>query len=282
MNDMKSIISVPELETILGNENLRLIDASSGPDAQTGYLDKHLDKARFVDLELDLSDRKDPKDGGRHPLPSPAAFSETLANLGIDAGTHVVVYDRASGANAAARFWWMAQAAGIKNVQVLDGGFDAAVSHGIPTVNGAEPAPEKSAFHFDAWQFPTVTIDVVQALTNDPSALIIDVREAARYKGETEPIDLIAGHIPSAINIPLRNNLEPDGKFKTADTLRDYYASYFQGKDAKKIVIHCGSGVTACHTLLALDYAGFDIATLYVGSWSEWSRNQLPMEPTRA
>lgn len=274
---MKSILSATALKTVLDNKNLILIDATSGPHARQTYLDDHIRHAQFVDLDKELSVLDDPKQGGRHPLPSPAFFSETLARLGVTDHSHLVVYDRANGINAAARFWWMAKAAGITSVQVLEGGFAAAVQAGIPRNTGEEPSAERQDYHVASWQLPTVNMEQVKELTGDVQSLIIDVREESRYQGHAEPIDLIAGHIPSAVNVPLQHNLTVDGKFKTPEELRNLYAPILNGVDPKKIVFHCGSGVSACHSLLALDYAGFELPSLYVGSWSEWSRNQLPI-----
>ncbi|WDF70701.1 sulfurtransferase [Sphingobacterium oryzagri] len=277
---MTSIISATNLKALIGNENLLIIDATSGPRAKEIYTEKHLTGAQFVDLEKDLSTIDDPAHGGRHPLPSPQDFSKTLTNLRVHDDSHIVVYDRANGVNAAARFWWMARAAGLKNVQVLDGGFSAAEAMDIPIESGEITGLPQSSFCFDTWQLPTITRAEVEALTHDPKAVIIDVREEARYAGVTEPIDLIAGHIPSAINIPLANNLDSNGLFKDPQALYAYYKPFFVEADAQKRVVHCGSGVSACHTLLALDYAGFEMPHLYVGSWSEWSRNALPIATT--
>lgn len=276
---MKPIIKAEELQALSGQENFVIIDATSGAEARKTYESSHLLNALFVDLDRDLSAVNDPRLGGRHPLPSVAAFSETLSTLGIDAESHIVVYDRLNAANAAARFWWMARAAGVKKVQVLDGGFRAAREAGFPLSEGEELAPEPTTYRFEQWQLPTKALEEIDAWTIQDSKLIIDVREAARYEGLTEPIDLIAGHIPSAINVPFMGNLNSDGFFKDPEMLRLLYAPILGRRDAKDIAIHCGSGVTACHSILALAHAGYDIPNLYVGSWSEWSRNDLPREP---
>ncbi|WP_437919653.1 sulfurtransferase [Sphingobacterium sp. LRF_L2] len=270
---MNVLITTAELFSLKNTVDYILIDATSGNDAYGRYQQEHLQGALFVDLEKDLSAVDDPKHGGRHPLISPKSFSNLLSKLGISKNSQVIVYDRANGANAAARFWWMLRAAGHLNVQVLDGGFQAAKKNGFPTNTGIEVSTKTAAFSFEEWQLPLIDINGVADLIHDPSAIIIDVREAFRYKGESEPIDLLAGHIPTAINIPLAQNLEENGYFKTPEELQKLYSPYFLNKDPEKSVVHCGSGVTACHTLLALAHAGFDIPRLYVGSWSEWSRN---------
>lgn len=128
------------------------------------------------------------------------------------------------------------------------------------------------------WQLPTTNLEEVDLASRSKSQLIIDVREKPRYNGESEPIDLIAGHIPNAVNIPFVDNLEEDGLFKTPKKLREKYQEIFNEFDSSQIIVHCGSGVTACHSLLAMSYAGFKIPKLYPGSWSEWSRNSKPIE----
>ena len=125
---------------------------------------------------------------------------------------------------------------------------------------------------------PTKNLEEIKSDSQNPEKLIIDVRENARYNGETEPIDLVAGHIPNAINIPFKENLNEDGTFKNPENLKEIYEKYLENYQSGNITIHCGSGVTACHTILAMDYAGFEIPNLYVGSWSEWSRNNLEIE----
>lgn len=276
---MKPIIKAADLQALSGEKNLVIIDATSGAEARKTYESGHLPNARFADLEQDLSAVNDPRLGGRHPLPSVAAFSETLSRLGIDANSHIVVYDRLKAANAAARFWWMARAAGINKVQVLDGGFRAAREAGFPLSEGEEPAPKPTAYSFAQWQLPTKALDEIEAWTRQADKLIIDVREATRYQGHSEPIDLVAGHIPSAINVPFAENLDSKGFFKDPEILRQVYAPIIEARELNHIAIHCGSGVTACHTILALAHAGYDLPNLYVGSWSEWSRNDLPIEP---
>ena len=129
----------------------------------------------------------------------------------------------------------------------------------------------------ERWKLPTVNIDDVQAAANDPESLIIDVREAYRYRGEKEPIDLVAGHIPGAVNVPYVDNLAENGNFRNVEDLASLYQDTLGPRDPSKVIVHCGSGVTACHTLLALEQAGIKGAKLYVGSWSEWSRRDLPV-----
>lgn len=281
---VSSIISPAEFVN-LKKQNLVIVNAGSGDSAYENYLSEHLENALYVDLNKDLAEiPDDAKNGGRHPLPSLEKFAEVLQNLGIAEHTHIIVYDDKSGANSAARFWWMLRAAGIEKVQVLDGGFpypksllkgdriitsngDAAISKG----EGLSKQVEK--LQLNEWKLPKVDIDFIEINSENQDFLVIDVREKDRYEGKSEPIDEIAGHIPGAINIPFKENLNEDGTFKSPEILREKYAEILGKIPSEKIAIHCGSGVTACHTLLALEYAGFQIPNLYVGSWSEWSRN---------
>lgn len=276
---MESIIFSNELLALYkAGKRAVIIEASSGEKAKYDFRQEHLQGAKFVDLEHDLSSVQDPKYGGRHPLVSIQEFSKLLGGLGINPTSHVVVYDRAHGTNAAARFWWMLRSVGHKSVQVLSSGFEQAKAFGIPTESGESTLSGIEPYPINGWQLPMSSMNEVAESINDANSVIIDVREQKRFRGETEPIDLIAGHIPGAINIPLANNLTDQGIFKSPEELRTIYGPYFQDKDFEKIIVHCGSGVTACHTILAIDYAGLPMPKLYVGSWSEWSRNDNPME----
>ncbi|MBV6880048.1 sulfurtransferase [Epilithonimonas ginsengisoli] len=269
-----SIINTNELYQISNQSNLRIFDVRTGPNAKEEYQKKHLKNAVFVDLNHHLAEIDDPKDGGRHPLPKFGYFIKTLGRLGIDKDSDVVIYDDKNGANAGARFWWMLKAAGHKKVRVLNGGLQFAESQDYPLASGDESYPETEYIsEVHDWQLPQVWIDDVKGAAENPEYLIVDVRESQRYKGITEPIDLVAGHIPSAENFPFSDNLDENGLFKSPEILNEKYTEFFKNRDSNKIIFHCGSGVTACHSLLALDYAGFELPNLYVGSWSEWSRN---------
>ncbi len=274
MKNQSSLIEVDELLSKSQNGNLRICDVRTGASAQEDYQKKHLKTAVFVDLNTDLAEIDDPKIGGRHPLPKFSDFIKTLGRLGIDKDSEVVIYDDKSGANAGARFWWMLKAVGHKNVRVLNGGLQFADNQNYP-VSSEDVTYSKTEYisDFDDWRLPQVWIDDVKAATKNADFLIVDVREAQRYQGITEPIDLVAGHIPNAENFPFSENLDENGLFKSPEILKENYTKFFKNKDSKQIIFHCGSGVTACHSLLALDYAGFEIPNLYVGSWSEWSRN---------
>lgn len=262
----------------LSSDQTIIIAALGGPDARQRYLAGHLPKAIFAGLDDHLAAKPaDPAYGGRHPLPALETFGALLGKWGITPESDVVVYDDKSGAMSAARLWWMLCAIGHDKVQVLNGGLKAAVNAGVelsteevlPTATDAYPVPE-------AYE-GTVLIEEAGEAAQSDERMLIDVRENQRYLGITEPLDLIAGHIPGAVNLPYTNNLDADGKYKSADELLDLYLETIGDTPPADVIVHCGSGVTACHTLLGLEYAGISGAQLYVGSWSEWSRRDLPM-----
>ena len=271
------IINAEELAN-LNDQNIVIVDAGSGGAAYDNYLTEHLDNALYVDLNNDLARiPKDAKNGGRHPLPTLEKFAEVLQRLGIDQNSHVIVYDDKNASIAGARFWWMLRSAGINKVQVLNGGLQMAKEKGL-LVNSKKVEPKSvEKISLKEWILPRADLDFIEKNSENSEFVVIDVREKDRYDGKTEPIDEVAGHIPGAINIPFKENLNEDGTFKNPEMLYDLYAPVFKDIPFTQIAIHCGSGVTACHTLLALDYAGFKIPNLYVGSWSEWSRNDRPV-----
>lgn len=270
---MSPIISASELRN-LQTQNLIILDARVGKDIYQSYLEKHIKGARFINLDKDLAEIGDNAAfGGRHPLPSVEKFSQTLSDLGISENPHIVVYDDKNGSNAAARAWWMLRSFGFDQVQVLDGGFQNAEKEGLEFTSGEEIFEKTPIIKKEKWLLPTSSLEDVENEIVSNFSTVIDVRDAYRYKGESEPIDLVAGHIPGAINIPFSENLDENGKFLKPDVLKEKYAKLLQD-ESQNLIIHCGSGVTACHTILALDYAGFQIPNLYVGSWSEWSRRE--------
>jgi thiosulfate/3-mercaptopyruvate sulfurtransferase len=233
---------------------------------RAAYEAGHVEGAIHADLETQLSAKGDPAKGGRHPLPPIERWLAQVEEWGITPSTRVIVYDDADGANAAARAWWMLRATGHGNVEVLSRSAVAA-SHR----SGSElPKRRLAVAALLNWQLPTVTIDKVDRLRTDPEWRVLDVRSRERFRGETEPIDPVAGHIPGAINLPYTENIG-----KTPQQLREMYEELLQGVPPGHLVVHCGSGVTACQTLLALDRAGLHGASLYVGSWSEWCRSRL-------
>lgn len=272
---MLPIISSKQLKN-LTTENLIILDARAGRAgaAHQKYLDHHIKGARFIDLDKDLAEiGNDAAFGGRHPLPAIEKFAETISLLGISENSHIVIYDDKNGANAAARTWWMLKSFGLENVQVLDGGFQEAEKEGLEFSSGEEIFEKVEIINRKDWLLPISALEDVENELKNDSSIVIDVRDSYRYKGESEPIDLIAGHIPGAINIPFSENLDENGNFLKPEILKDKYLKLLENKPVK-LIIHCGSGVTACHTILALHYAGFEIPNLYVGSWSEWSRRE--------
>lgn len=270
---MSPIISPSELKK-LATDNLIILDARTGKDVVQNYLEKHIKGALFIDLDKDLAEiGENAAFGGRHPLPSIEKFAETLSDLGISENSEIVVYDDKNASNAAARAWWMLKSFGFEKVQVLDGGMQAAEKEGIEFSSGEERVEKTPLIKKDHWFLPVSKLEEVENELKNASATVIDVRDAYRYRGESEPIDLVAGHIPGAINIPFLENLDENGFFLSPEVLKKKYKRLLENKP-ENLIIHCGSGVTACHTILALDYAGFTIPNLYVGSWSEWSRRE--------
>lgn len=275
---MTPIIKPHELIALRTSPNLVLLDARTGPGAKEAYHTSHLDGALYIDLEEELSRKgPSPAEGGRHPLPPVEPFAALLGRLGIQPSSHVVVYDDKAGANPAARLWWMLRAVGHEAVQVLDGGLEAALAAGHPA-NAEKVTPVPAApYPATSWGLPMAGVEEVEKAAADRDSMVIDVRDAVRYRGEKEPIDKIAGHIPGAVNLPFVHNLDAQGRFRDPQELRQYYSEALGDKQPGNIIVHCGSGVTACHTLLAMDYAGLPIPKLYVGSWSEWSNSGRPV-----
>jgi thiosulfate/3-mercaptopyruvate sulfurtransferase len=275
---MTPVIQPQELLQLRSSDALVLIDARTGPGAKEAYQTRHLEGALHVDLEEDLAQKgPSPAEGGRHPLPPVETFAALLGRLGIVPTSRVVVYDDKAGANPAARVWWMLRAVGHEAVQVLNGGMEAAVAAGFP-VDAHEVKPRSTApYTVSGWQLPLATVEEVERAAGDKEAMVIDVRDAVRYRGEREPIDTIAGHIPGAVNLPFIENLDAQGGFRSPQELRRHYTDALGNRRSDNVIVHCGSGVTACHTLLAMDYAGLAIPRLYVGSWSEWSNSGRPV-----
>jgi thiosulfate/3-mercaptopyruvate sulfurtransferase len=248
--------------------DLVILDARPAADYAAG----HLPAALHADLETQLSAPADPAKGGRHPLPPLERWLAQVAAWGITPSTHVVVYDDQRGANAAARAWWMLRAIGHENVEVLDDWRSLEAARGDASAADAAGGRERPPLHTDGWQLPTVDMATVDRLRRDASWKVLDVRSRERFRGETEPIDPVAGHIPGAVNLPYTDNND-----KSPAELRAAYEELLGDVPPERLIVHCGSGVTACHTLLALDRAGLRGAALYVGSWGEWCRNDMPV-----
>lgn len=279
MNETLSpIIDAHQLLDLYNKEPFILIDASNAPNTKQNYDLKHLDGAIFVDSNTQLATiEEDVATGGRHPLPSIEQFAITLGELGITPKTHVIIYDDKNGANAAARFWWMLRSIGHTKVQVLNGGIQAAEKVGFPTNANPVAITKQEKYPCTSWQWPLSSIEEVTKVAQLPSYTIIDVREAFRYNGVSEPIDLVAGHIPGAINMPFTQNLNSSGTFLSSQELKEKYNAVQAKSAPEHTIVHCGSGITACHTLLAFAVAELPIPKLYVGSWSEWSRSNKPI-----
>jgi thiosulfate/3-mercaptopyruvate sulfurtransferase len=232
------------------------------------YAERHIPRAVYAHLDRDLSGVKT-GGNGRHPLPAPAALAETLGRFGIDDSTQVVAYDQDSGMFAS-RFWWELRWLGHDSVAVLDGGFAKWVAEGKPTSDRME-APTGRVFRARPRAAMVAEVADVDALRTRADARVVDARAPERYRGETETIDRVAGHIPGASNHFFKENLDARGTFLPPAALRARLDREFGGVDAARIVSYCGSGVTACHNLLALEHVGIHGAKLYPGSWSEWS-----------
>jgi thiosulfate/3-mercaptopyruvate sulfurtransferase len=241
-----------------------LADTESGRRA---YAESHLPGARFVHLDKDLSGPRTGKNG-RHPLPDPDVFARRLAELGVDNATQVVAYD-ASGGPYAARLWWLLRWLGHDAAAVLDGGWNAWIKAGLPATS-AIPSIHPARFMRGAALAPSATAGEILADLASPQHRLLDARAPNRYRGENETLDPVAGHIPGAANRFFQLNLNADGTFKSAEALRQEFATLLGDTAPAGITHYCGSGVTACHNLLAMEIAGLSGATLYPGSWSEW------------
>ena len=264
-----TLIAVPELEQALAGANppavLDIRWQLGGPPGAEDHAAGHIPGAHFLSLDSELAAPAGGAAGGRHPLPDPAALGESLRRAGVGAQREVVVYDGATSA-AAARAWWLLRWAGHRRVRVLDGGFAAWTAAGLPQQQQA-PAAEAGDFVPAPGALPTLDADRAAALAR--TGVLLDARAGERYRGETEPMDSRAGHIPGAASAPTTENLEPDGRFLPVSALAERFAG-LGVKPGTEVGVYCGSGVTAAHELLAMHLAGID-GVLYPGSWSEWS-----------
>lgn len=267
-----------DIESLLGNYKnpdwlifdvrYDLADKVAGKNA---YLDGHIPGAIYVDLHDDLS-RPPATNRGRHPLPTEKTMNELFSELGIKQESQVIIYDNASGAFAA-RLWWMLRHLQHQQVAVLDGGWQAWLNADAEIDTHVEKA-DMSTYKKTALKQELIDINEVAN-----ASLLIDSREPVRYRGESEPIDKAAGHIPGALNRFWKENLLENGHFKGKAQLKAEFEQIFENTPAKESVFYCGSGVTACHNILAVVHAGLDQPKLYAGSWSEWSRDSTkPVE----
>ncbi|MFC4034993.1 sulfurtransferase [Streptomyces polygonati] len=260
---MEPIISAAELADVLdGTAILDVRYQQGGPPGREAYAEGHLPGARYVDLDADLAGRPGPN--GRHPLPDPGDFAAAMRRAGVDRDRDVVVYDDWNGWGAA-RAWWLLRWAGHERVRVLDGGLAAWKAAGEP-LSTEEPAPGGGDFTAAPGAMPTLDADQAAGLAR--RGVLLDARAGERYRGETEPIDAVAGHIPGALNAPTTANVAADGRLLAPADLSARFGALGAHSGAE-VGVYCGSGVSAAHEILALASAGIP-ASLYVGSWSAW------------
>jgi thiosulfate/3-mercaptopyruvate sulfurtransferase len=268
------LMSVEDLAARLGVPELRIVDCRwylGRPGAGLEAWDAgHIPGAIHLDLDADLSARTGP---GRHPLPSPADFARRLGAVGIGDGHDVVAYDDVGGW-VAARLWWMLDNLGFGAVRVLDGGWQAWLAARLPVSTDVPAYPPASVTLGPAW---SGIIDRAALKGRLGSVVLLDARGAPRYRGETEPIDPVAGHIPTAVNSPTDDNLGPDGRFLPPDVLAARFRTLGADPSTTDVVTSCGSGTSACHHSLAMRVAGLPDPILYVGSYSDWSRAGEPV-----
>jgi thiosulfate/3-mercaptopyruvate sulfurtransferase len=269
-----ALISAPALQQALQTPgtDLLVLDCSfdlADPEAgRRAYAAGHIPGAQYVSLDDTLSSAKSGLNG-RHPLPTRATFALAMAALGAHADTQIVAYDNAGGMYAA-RLWWMLRWAGHAAVRVLDGGVAAWKAAGGALETAAPALRAPGLFPLRDSLVATVDYAQVLGLIGRPERLVVDARAADRYRGENETLDPVGGHIPGAANRFFRHNLAADGRFKPADDLRAEFTALLGDRAPSTVIHQCGSGVTACHNLLAMEVAGLGGAALYPGSWSEW------------
>ena len=287
-----TLISAAQLQALMADGppavQLRVFDCSFDlmePHAgEQQYLASHIPGAVYANLETALSARHGvpgahgvitasgadaPASGGRHPLPNREKFAIWLSSVGFSNDMQAVVYDR-NGANYCGRLWWMLKWIGHPNVAVLDGGLQAWQAAGGTVNSGEEPAHFQSSFKLAPPLAELVSAQSVLSQLERPTQTLIDARAPARFRGEVEPLDPVAGHIPGALNRPFSQNLAPDGKFKPAAQLKAEFEDLLGGRAPGTVVHHCGSGVSALPNLLAMEVAGLGRSALYAGSWSDW------------
>ncbi len=265
---MSPLVGVAELAARLGDPKWRVADCRwylGEPDrGRAAYAGGHVPGAVYVDLERHLSASEGP---GRHPLPDLGDFAAAMGALGIGSEHRVVSYDDRGGA-VAARLWWLLRHAGHPAAYVLDGGLAAWQAAGLP-VTAQVPRHPPARFDAGPGAMPTIDRDELQSRLGEVS--VVDARAPERYRGDEEPVDPVAGHIPGAVNVPYEGNLGADQRFLGAATLRARYPT------GGRVVVYCGSGVTACHDLLAMEVAGMGGGVLYPGSWSDWATAGYPV-----
>ena len=284
-----TLISSEQLQALMASgAPLRIFDCTFDlmqPNAgEQQYLDSHITGAVYAHLDTALSAKHGapgahgvitatgtdaPASGGRHPLPNREKFATWLSEVGFSNDMQAVVYDR-NGANYCGRLWWMLKWMGHDSVAVLDGGLQAWMAAGGQTTTGQEPAHFQSSFTLGQELVELVATQTVADNLGRPLQTLIDARGTPRFRGEVEPLDPAAGHIPGALNRPFASNIGPDGKFKSAAVLKTEFETLLAGRDPASVVHQCGSGVSAVPNLLAMQIAGLGSTGLYAGSWSDW------------
>lgn len=274
--NFNTLISVQELQALQASQQpLMIFDCSfdlTKPEAgYAQYLESHIAGAVYANLDTALSAKGDANaaSGGRHPLPSREKFATWLSSIGFEIGMQAVVYDR-NNTMVAGRLWWMLQWVGHERVAVLDGGFQTYVASQALLAKGLESKRPASPFQLGMPRVALVDAVFISPLMGSLHTAIVDARATQRFKGEVEPLDPVAGHIPSALNRPFTTNMNADGTFKPANVLRAEFETLLAGRDAAQTIHHCGSGVSAIPNVLAMAVAGFGLTTLYAGSWSDW------------
>lgn len=290
-----TLISVDELRRLRASDAPHMIfdcsfDLMNPAAGEEQYRQAHIPGAVYAHLDSALSDQgvvepdgrhhphPDAASGGRHPLPSREKFAMWLCAVGFTNDMQAVVYDR-QGANYCGRLWWMLKWTGHGAVAVLDGGLQAWQAAGGEVTDREEPSRFQSNFRLGPERTRLATTREVQQRLGQPAQTLIDARAAPRFRGEVEPLDPVAGHIPGALNRPFSQNIGADGKFKPAAQLRQEFEALLAGRDPRGVVHHCGSGVSAVPNLIAMEVAGLGPTALYAGSWSEWcSDRSRPVE----
>ncbi|MFL9675031.1 sulfurtransferase [Pseudomonas marginalis] len=277
---LAQLISPQQLAERQTSAGLVILDcrfALEDPDyGRCSYAEGHIDGAQYADLERHLSGPVIKGVTGRHPLPAAGTFAEQLRAWGVSADTDVVLYDDGPGAYAARAWWLLAWLGKRDGVFILDGGLKAWHAAGFPLSLDA-PVVERGTFAGTPDNRLLLDAEHLQKRLGQPGLTLIDARAQPRFRGEVEPIDPIAGHIPGAQCAAFNENLGSDGRFLPAEQLKQRFAAQLQGRSPEELVAYCGSGVTACHNLFALSLAGYPLGKLYAGSWSEWIT-----DPTRA
>lgn len=273
-NDYTNIIEVADLLTNLKTPDWVIVDCRfdlTNPDwGFSDYQTAHIPGAVYAHLDRDLSGNRTPATG-RHPLPDPQTFRETLGRLGINDAKQVVVYDT-TGGGFAVRLWWMLNFFGHYRVSVLNGGFQAWQAENLPVGAGVHTNP-KTKFQGEPNPAMVITTAEMEKIISTGQSRVIDARAPERFRGEVEPLDPVAGHIPGALNRFHQHNLGADGRLLPPDRLKREFLTLLDGVSSDQAVVYCGSGVTSCHHLLAMQVAGLPMARLYAGSWSEWIRD---------